>query len=115
MSGDASAVGLPVLRKRFSGGTWRSEPNMPSRLNPPGVVGLNNLGNTCFMNAVLQCFSHTPPLTAYFLDPAWQVDINMDRTVCKGALCKAYGALVQQLWSGSSRSVKPSELKKVRE
>lgn len=34
---------------------------------PMGVVGLANLGNSCYINCSLQCLSATIPLTDYFL------------------------------------------------
>lgn len=33
-----------------------------------GIVGLQNLGNSCYMNAALQALSNVTPLTQYFLE-----------------------------------------------
>ena len=37
-------------------------------LTEPILVGLDNIGATCYMNATLQCFSNTSKLTQYFLN-----------------------------------------------
>ena len=44
----------------------------------PGICGLLNIGNTCFMNCGLQCLSHTPLLRSYFLSGRYAAEINRD-------------------------------------
>ena len=44
-----------------------------------GLCGITNLGNTCFMNTIIQCLNNTLDFTKYFLSDSWKEDINMEK------------------------------------
>ena len=69
----------------------------------PTLIGLNNIGATCYMNSTLQCLSQTAALTNYFLTEKNQnyIDnINLELSK-KNELCltKVYSNLIKKLWS----------------
>ena len=62
------------------------------------LIGLENIGATCYMNATLQCLSNTEKLTKYFLEK--YVYIKEDTTK---KLSNQYCKLIYHLWDPESK------------
>ena len=80
-----------------------------------GLTGLKNLGNTSYMNSIIQCLSHNPDLVYYYISDEYKKDVTSKRNkkgVAKpGALSYNFSLLLKKLWLEDNKIVNPTELK----
>ena len=93
------------------------EPEPIDSYKNPTLIGLNNIGATCFMNATLQCLSQTRNLTNYFLKKDNQKKIyeKQNQNQNELQLCPVYLELIQNLWdkNNMNKSYSPNKFMNV--
>lgn len=93
------------------------EENIKSETAIAGVCGFANFANTCYMNSGLQCLLATPTVVKFFTEcySIGTVSKCTNATSPKQendfGLTDHFGPLLQTVWAGEYRQIKPLEFK----
>ena len=73
--------------------------------NPTEIIGLENIGNSCFMNSALQCLIHTEELSNFILSGKFE----------ENTLAKTYKTILEEVWQKNNKNLglKLLELKSI--
>jgi ubiquitin C-terminal hydrolase len=71
-----------------------------------GRTGLSNLGNTCYLNSILQCLSSETKLLEYFLTNNYKNELNQS-----DGIAHEFSEIVNAIWKSHQQIISPIKLR----
>ena len=78
-------------------------------LSNKGRVGLFNLGNTCYINCILQALSNNLDLNKYFLFDFYKNDLNLKYISFESELTENFAEVFIKLWQENEQVASPKK------
>ena len=102
---------ITVTHRKIQSNTMVNSPSIQTIVSSaaePGVCGLANVGNSCYINAALQALTHTPAIYDLFLkNSQWIANINPNNK--KGSennvVIHDFDQLMNDMWSGNNNKI----------
>ena len=71
-------------------------------MNNKGLIGLENIGNTCYLNSSIQCLSNIQSLTEYILNDEYTEDLKNKKKNNNIILTREYSKLIKAIWTNNT-------------
>lgn len=77
-------------------------------------TGLKNLGNTCFMNAVIQCLFNVKSFSNHFISKEYLTNINRNSKFgTRGELTEEFGVLMANMDDPNVKYISPKDFRRI--
>jgi ubiquitin C-terminal hydrolase len=80
-----------------------------------GLTGLKNIGNSSYINSIIQCLSNTPELMYYYVSGIYRKDLKISegkkKGFVQGKLTKEFADLLGKMWIENKKVVSPQDVK----
>ena len=111
-------IDLGITSKNYADISYIKAEEIKNYLNPSsnhGLTGLKNIGNSSYLNSILQCLSNTPELMYYYISGLYKKDIKVSEVKKKGyvpgKLSDEFANLLKNMWIDNQKVVSPKEFK----